>query len=210
MPSSEKHLVTDFNKSSIIWKTKNGSAGRFNAIACLQDHQKGDSTLLGAVVLAGHVYGTGQLPKSPAYNFIIATDGSKASVFRHDCFDMNHERDFHKRLASLKLSIFDKLADEVSIEDLVSPKYDLRRSISCRLYMEGQDLSFPVQHINVDSKKSKFQVETGPVLFSYNGKLTPAFLFFNKLESCQIVVGYPFFSGKHVVCDMKARFFLDD
>ena len=184
-----------------------GSVGRFNIVASTSLEGRESPFYLGAAVMAGDVYGTGILPRSPPYFFIWATDGRISKVFRiNKQHSLTVENRSESAFAEVKLSLRFREAEKVQVDTLISQGSSSENNLVCRIALERQVCEFPVVHLNALLPGS-FQVETGPIIALVDEQLLPAFVFFNSTTTCQLVEGYPALTGKVRQYESRIEFF---
>ena len=95
-----------------------------------------------------------------------------------------------------------KYKTSISIKNFSELKFNfLKFDFDCHIYIKTKNydfvLEFPINHLNLNEKEKKWQVETGPVIFPiYNEKTNtcdffPSFLMFNSFEKVDIFLDYP-------------------
>ena len=157
--------------------------------------------------MAGDVYGTGILPRTPPYFFLWATDGRISKVFRiNEKQSVTVENRSGSAFAEVKLSLRFREAEKVQVDTLISQGSSSENNLVCRIALERQVCEFPVVHLNTRNPGS-FQVETGPIIALVDEQLLPAFVFFNSTTTCQLVEGYPALTGKVRQYESRIEFF---
>lgn len=208
---THRHInAVDFDNSVIGWQTLNGSYGWFSLSSALTFFNGDKPVFLSSPVMAGDVYGTSLLPRVPHYHFLLSKKGSSVHIHRLGSsgpseMEVRDESKFH--------AVFEKISykEYVSVElnALIENAGDFSKPLVCQIEIKGALAFFPVRHINLHPKKGLFQVETGPILFRKNRVLKPAFVFFNKIDKCQLVWSYPGLTGPMEEKKARINFFVE-
>jgi hypothetical protein len=195
--------VIDFERACLTWITRSGSVGRWRVIASATD-VSGERFVLAPMVMAGDVYGAGQLPHDPPYSFQIWASARRHMILR-DSMSASPIDDS----GAENSEIFTQL--EIHAPALAGPRIDLDRAaaawpLTARLRIFSRDgahwfLDFPVNHINHASGQGAgvFQVETGPILVPAAlaagvpapGGFALAYVFFNRPNRVDLALWGP-------------------
>jgi hypothetical protein len=200
----------DFHYSSIGWITKKDSLGIFKIDASHKEKKTNKVNYLANMVMAGNVYGTSILPIIPNYYFQWLTNGKKRIIFRsfvnkRPQIDKKNNKNIKKYLINVRY----KKKKEIYIENLIKNYKFFNEFLVCRIDLGSQIIEFPINHINLHPNNYTFQVETGPILLKKKNKFFSAFIFFNTINSCQIVPYYPKLGGKIEELEAKIKFFIN-
>ena len=203
----------DFERASFAWVTRDNSHGRWRLVAstaCWSQHAgECDRYVLSPRILAGDVYGAGQLPLDPPYGFQIVASPHRHVIIR------DFERDLPKRdTADSNFEIFSELViNAPPLEgtrldpDLLTPKtiagiWPLTARLRSTSGGVEHLLDFPVLHINTKQTgtSAAFQVETGPVLLPAaliekpaltQSGFALAYIFFNRFDRVDLAIWGP-------------------
>ena len=206
--------IVDFNKSSVSWLGE--SAGIFKLASILSVFCKGSETdtfVLTEHVLAGNVYAKKGLVKKPPYLFQLVASSKYQKILRTDLDSdipgiprrilsrkqiLDSEGNLFKD--NINVDIQHKLGKNINkfyrIKKCLNA-FSLNGCLSIHTGHHNFKIEFPIRHLNIEIKKEKWQVETGPILFpvlSDNKKeysLSPSFLFFGSLNKADVFLDYP-------------------
>lgn len=182
-------MIIDFAGSYLNWLTHSGSFGRFNAEAYFKNSVS--EWLLGSEVFACNVYGQETLFKEPVYSFQPLFSVNECRLFRtyqenntsgDTVFAPDKEFKFH----SIEMP---ELKQYVNID--LSKKMLSKKQIQCLITSNEYSLQFPIKHLNIHENNKQFQVETGPIIFTYQQQPVTGFIAFNKLDSFELLLSVP-------------------
>lgn len=199
--------ATDFSASFCTWLLHDQpSYGRFGIESLLRiEGETPARYLLASAVMAGRVYASGPLIHEPAYEFAAVFSDSDHKIFRTYALD-GSVSDEHgalpKKFKAVSMHVVSRpvsrLAgnDEIARAALDNATLVARAEFDswpggCRVVAE-----FPVKHINIQTARCVFQVETGPVLVAdpFAGaaptvdNLLQAYVFFNRLDEAHLIL----------------------
>jgi hypothetical protein len=186
----------DFSRSFLTWLLKEQSGyGRFNIEAVLRTSS--EDFLLLSGVMAANVYGKENLILKPAYEFAAVFGKSRYRIFRTHAL-YNETQDTLDLISDRFQSVERHLA-RVSGPVLSTPQQIIEATranqiLNAHMRLPTCELIFPVKHINVQTDRNEFQVETGPILFPGNFKsielaaFQQAFIVFNRLHQAEFAV----------------------
>lgn len=201
--------MLDFNRSTISWDSANGSIGEFAISSVFIDKTTLECTYLSCPVLAGDVYSKNLIPRLPSYHFLWATNGNNKIIYRLSAAD-NVTVDKYKLVKNETIIVNNKYIyyNNLDLKEMFNNRFALTSLIICRLEIDNSILEFPVRHINIHPEKCLFHVETGPILFLIREKLVPVFIYFNRVNKCQVVQYYPLLTNKYLTIKCKISFFI--
>ncbi len=211
----EEIQIVDFSKSSI--SLQGDTTGVFKLASLLNsfcEAGNANTFVLAENVMAGNVYSSESLIKTPPYLFQLIASKNYQKILRTDVdvqraapTNENKPRD---QILDTEGNIFgDNINIDVrynigskieSLNDIIkySKSFNLNGRISLDLFQQKFAIEFPVRHLNIHEKKERWQIETGPILFpifsNCNNKCSyiPAFVFFSSLTKADVFLDYPF------------------
>jgi hypothetical protein len=194
--------LIDFDHAYIAWTTHAESHARFRIVASAVFRPPGkgwqDRFVLAPMVMAGDVYGAGQLPLDPPYSFQFFASPERHVIVRGfsegapkgDSIATNGETFSSLAIHAPKQALRPVTAADLTPDHLAWP-------ITARAHVQANDgvrwlLDFPILHVNTRrSPQPAFQIETGPLLVPEElldpgpailGGFALAYVFFNRLD----------------------------
>lgn len=176
-------MLLDFQNSFVSWKTHTGSYGRFNAEAYL----KHDDTewLLGSQVLAGNVYATENLIKTPLYYFQPVFSTVQCKILRN--YFPEYTQDNTLFTPSEQFSEHKVTLNTVKEFKELLPTENIASQIQCTISSINFLLQFPVKHFNVNTQNT-FQIETGPIVLPGSNGPDLAYIAFNNYNTFEALI----------------------
>jgi hypothetical protein len=204
----------DFSASYLTWLTrKERSYGRFQVdSACTfrcSNSEKTETYYLAPAVIAGNVYAKNDLVKQPVYMFQIAASNERHVIFRTFALHSDDQNSFDNNsdlFEEVELHITKKEAAVLKNFDDIEFHFQNHNTMTaCMCYETKQNLQieieFPIKHINIQSEKKLFQVETGPILIPFDPprqsevkghfSFNTAFVHFNRSDCAEITLNIP-------------------
>ena len=202
----------DFGRSFATWLTHDQSYGRWMLNARLSlvapNGELVETYYLTNGVMAGRVYAESDLVVDPAMDFRAIFSAAEYKIFRtHAPFEIGRDesglvRDKFKEMA---FSIQRRPADIVRHVEVVIDNALRNVPMNGVIELGGHDdeyttqMEFPIRHVNANTSRRMFQVETGPVLLRTEDRpghwdiddLDIAFTFFNRFEEAYFVKWAP-------------------
>jgi hypothetical protein len=167
----------NFQHSFFYWRLlEEESIGRFTLDAVCRTKRlktgfERDYYLLSGV-MAGNVYAKDNLFKDPPYGFIAIFSEYEYKIFRnydHYCSKHDSTGLVKERFKEINFSIQEQKSIKlIMIEDII--RYSINKSpLNAVISFDSGDdtrieIEFPVRHINAQTEKQEFQVETGPII----------------------------------------------
>jgi len=167
------HQVPDFSASRILWRTTGDSFALWRLDAKLAElGNDGNSIYLCTEVMAGHVYGEGELPVTPSYHFQAAfSTAGEYRLFRNA--PAGRKQDSIGTTADVfpGLEIMERRTQmtQVDSRDALTTAVEAGASFSAAIeYATGESryrLEFNVCNMNMRKNAAPyFQAETGPAI----------------------------------------------
>lgn len=167
----------NFCNSTISWVTRQEqSFGLFQVDARLSTSTVSNNIsevyYLLSGVMAGNMYTSGTVIKSPTYHFQAVLSAQHFKIFRIYT-DSTNDKDTYGKLeevfAKVDLMIdtkpYDRLKEVESIKNAIQNQHKINVAMQLKhLPQVNVLLEFPVKHININHKETLWQVETGPVV----------------------------------------------
>jgi len=211
----------DFQFSDIRWVTKlEKSQGSFKveAIICLRQSVSKLNCLyaLGAPVLAGNMYVSGGLCKSPPYMFQVAVGVLDHVIFRTDmtprlCAESDTIGPNTLLFESFDINLARAPAKSLCTYEDIAKHYFQRDHFTCLISIDIDadrtiELEFPIKHLNLLPIRKMWQFETGPILYLkrdligtfYDLSVTdllPCFVHCNRFDNAEFFPDFPFQLG---------------
>lgn len=192
--------LIDFDRARIAWTTHDGSHGLWRIVATARRETDGEAWYLAPGVMAGDVYGQGQLPLEPPYSFQFIASRDKHVMLREAVDTASVQDTVAPHSATFSKLIID--APETDAEAVPAAAARERWPVAARIFAIGASgarwtLEFPVGHINVRDNPPAWQVETGPVIVPCElidiagaakpGGLQLAFAFFSRSDQLDLL-----------------------
>lgn len=203
----------DFGRTYVTFCTRrDGNYGRFQAeaICDLVDPIRGmrERWVLGALVLAGNVYASAQLPKAPAYTYQLLASSHRHHIFRDYGAvppRADTEEGNSRLFTDMAITIADRPGLSVNSASQLVNAAQTSQPLVARLEVNLLDgclavLQFPLKHLNGCPGLGAWQAETGPVALPASlrpqgargsGEFDLAYVFFNRLDRCECAVWEP-------------------
>jgi len=195
----------DFAGSWVEWQlAQPASVGRFAvdaALTVVDAAGRRDLFCLGAQVFAGEVYGQGALFRQPAYEFAAAFSATHFRIFRspHGGREVDEHGAIAERFVAARRELKNARCRRI---DGCAAALHPRQPLVARARLAGEggtalELEFPVRHVNIDSQRDLFQVETGPLLALAPGAgacaagLRRAYAIFSRLDAIELLLDDP-------------------
>jgi hypothetical protein len=187
--------LIDFDRARIAWTTHDGSHGLWRIIATARRETDGEAWYLAPGVMAGDVYGQGQLPLQPPYSFQFIASRDKHVMLREAIDTASVQDSVATHSATFSRLIID--APEIDAEAVPAAAARERWPLAARISAARWTLEFPVGHINVRDNPPAWQVETGRVIVPCElidiagaakpGGLQLAFAFFSRSDQLDLL-----------------------
>ncbi len=206
--------IVDFNKSNVSWL--GDSTGIFKLASILSVCCKGrepDIFTLTESVLAGNVYAKKDLIKNPPYLFQLVASNNYQKILRtdlcHDISELHGKNISRQEILDTEGNLFreninvdvrykdGRLIDDVNAIEKCSTGFSLNGHLSLNRGQYQFAIEFPIRHLNMNAKRTIWQVETGPILFPVfsknkkNFSFSPSFLFFGSFNKVDVFLDYP-------------------
>lgn len=163
--------AADFERARLTWRTPGGSVGIWRLLASVHDlGREKERTVLASIVMAGDVYGSGSLPRDPAYSFQMIAGRNRHAILRDYGAAQHDSENAHvHRFDWIEIDVPRVSLQRIDVGIPVTGR--LAWPLSCAVSAIGADgrqcvLEFPISHYNYRASQTKvaFQVETGPIL----------------------------------------------
>lgn len=155
-------------------------------------------------VMAGNMYTSGAVIKSPSYHFQAILSEQHFKIFRIHTGN-TVDKDTHGKLEDVFAKVdfmidtqpYDRLNEVKSIKNAIQNRCKLNVAMQLKHLPQAQVLvEFPVKHININQRETMWQVETGPVIIPDAGfahhpsieNLVLAYTNFNKNKEAEFAI----------------------